>query len=56
MMKTIAALLPLALTLSLPAASRGEHEGQIQILLLGDSATEASIPADLHHRNRNSKT
>ena len=47
MMKTIAALLLLALTLSMPAASRAEHEGKIQILLLGDSATEASIPRKL---------
>ena len=47
MMKTIAALLLLALALSLPAESRAEHEGQVQILLLGDSTTEASIPRKL---------
>ena len=47
MMKTIAALLLLALTLSMPGTSRAEHEGKIQILLLGDSTTEASIPRKL---------
>ena len=47
MMKTITALLLLALVLSLPAESRAEHEGQVQILLLGDSTTEASIPRKL---------
>ena len=47
MKKTITALLLLALALSLPAELRAEHEGQIQILLLGDSTTEASIPRKL---------
>jgi len=47
MKKTIAALSLLALTLSMPAASRAEHDGKIQILLLGDSTTEASIPRKL---------
>ena len=47
MMKTITALLLLALALSLPAELRAEHEGQVQILLLGDSTTEASIPRKL---------
>ena len=28
----------------LPSLARAEHEGKVQILLLGDSATEASIP------------
>jgi lysophospholipase L1-like esterase len=47
MMKTIAALLLLTLTFALPVASRAEHNGKIQILLLGDSTTEASIPRRL---------
>ena len=47
MMKTIAALLLLALTFALPVASHAEHNGKIQILLLGDSTTEASIPRRL---------
>jgi lysophospholipase L1-like esterase len=47
MMKTIAALFLPALLLALPAASRAEHEGRIQVLLLGDSTTEASIPRKL---------
>lgn len=40
-MKTITTLLLLALTL---ATARAEHEGKIQILLLGDSTTEAKFP------------
>lgn len=47
MTKTIPALFLLALTLAMPTASRAEHEGKIQILLLGDSTTEASIPRKL---------
>ena len=47
MMKTIAALSFLALTLAMPGVSRAEHESKIQILLLGDSTTEASIPRKL---------
>jgi lysophospholipase L1-like esterase len=47
MIKTIPALFLLAFTLAMPATSRGEHEGKIQILLLGDSTTEASIPRRL---------
>jgi lysophospholipase L1-like esterase len=46
-MKPTTALLLLASTLALPAVSRAEHEGKLQILLLGDSATEASIPRKL---------
>jgi lysophospholipase L1-like esterase len=46
-MKPTTALLLLASALALPAASRAEHEGKLQILLLGDSATEASIPRKL---------
>ena len=34
-------------TLGVAAAARAEHEGKIQILLLGDSTTEASIPRKL---------
>lgn len=33
-----------ALLLAAPPLSRAEHEGKIQILLLGDSTTEGSIP------------
>jgi lysophospholipase L1-like esterase len=47
MKKTCFALSLLSLMFALPAASRAEHEGKIQILLLGDSATEASIPRKL---------
>lgn len=45
--RSITALCLLALTLSIPGTSRAEHEGKIQILLLGDSTTEASIPRKL---------
>jgi lysophospholipase L1-like esterase len=34
----------LAPTLLLPAAARAEHEGKVQILILGDSTAEGSIP------------
>jgi lysophospholipase L1-like esterase len=34
----------LAATVLLPAIARAEYQGKVQILLLGDSATEASIP------------
>lgn len=47
MTKTIPTLFFLALILAMPTASRAEHEGKIQILLLGDSTTEASIPRKL---------
>lgn len=43
-MKFLATLLLLVLTL---ATSFAEHEGKIQILLLGDSTTEAKIPKTL---------
>ena len=43
-MKTLAALILIALSLAAPVASRAEHDGKIQILLLGDSTTEAKIP------------
>ncbi len=45
--RTIAALFLLTLTLPLAGTARAEHEGKIQILLLGDSTTEASIPRKL---------
>ena len=47
MMKTIPFNLILVLMLAMPAASRAEHDGKIQVLLLGDSTTEASIPRKL---------
>ena len=34
----------LVATLFLPCSARAEHDGKIQILLLGDSTTEGSIP------------
>src|SRR5712671_6767606 len=43
-MKTFVALFLLALTFAAPATLRAEHEGKIQILLLGDSTTEAKFP------------
>ena len=47
MTKTLATLFLLAATLAMPAASRAECEGKVQILLLSDSTTEASIPRKL---------
>lgn len=44
MRPSAAALCLLATALAMPGNSRAEHDGKIQILLLGDSATEASIP------------
>jgi lysophospholipase L1-like esterase len=46
-MKTLAALLLLFLTFAAPDASHAEYEGKIQILLLGDSTTEAKFPKRL---------
>lgn len=43
-LKSLASALILALAAVAPVALRGEHDGKIQILLLGDSSTEASIP------------
>ena len=37
----------LALTLLLPAVLRAEHEGKVQILILGDSTAEGSVPRKL---------
>ena len=47
---TFAPMLALALMLSIvlpPACANAEHEGKIQILLLGDSTTEGSVPRRL---------
>ena len=44
MSKTIAPLILLASVLGMPTALYAEHEGKLQILLLGDSTAEASIP------------
>jgi lysophospholipase L1-like esterase len=46
-MKTSTALILLVLALTAPATSLAELDGKIQILLLGDSTTEASIPKAL---------
>jgi lysophospholipase L1-like esterase len=43
-MKRLTTLFLFVLFLAAPFASRAEREGKIQILLLGDSTTEASIP------------
>jgi lysophospholipase L1-like esterase len=43
-MKTVSALILLVLTLVAPFTLRAEHDGKIQVLLLGDSTTEAKIP------------
>jgi lysophospholipase L1-like esterase len=43
-MKCIATLLLCVFLFVMAGSSRAEHEGKIQILLLGDSATESSIP------------
>lgn len=47
MVRSIATLCLVVFTLAMPGSLRAEHEGKIQILLLGDSATEASIPRKL---------
>lgn len=44
MKKTVAVWSFLVLAVVLPVGARAEHEGKIQILLLGDSTTESSIP------------
>lgn len=45
LMKTIFSLLALSmLALLIPSFAQAEHEGKIQVLLLGDSTTEGSIP------------
>ncbi|APZ95017.1 SGNH/GDSL hydrolase family protein [Fuerstiella marisgermanici] len=40
-------LLTLVVCLVLPCSTRAEHEGKVQILLLGDSTTEGSVPRRL---------
>jgi lysophospholipase L1-like esterase len=47
-MRSLLSLLVLALIL---ATARAEHEGKIQILLLGDSTIEAAIPKQLHPKD-----
>lgn len=47
MTKMIAPLFLLTFALGMPVALHAEHEGKIQILLLGDSTAEASIPRKL---------
>lgn len=45
LMKTVFVLLALStLALLIPSYAQAEHEGKVQILLLGDSTTEGSIP------------
>lgn len=44
MMRATVAAFCLAFLFAFPGGLRAEHEGKIQILLLGDSATESSIP------------
>ncbi|MHB8897995.1 MAG: SGNH/GDSL hydrolase family protein [Thermoguttaceae bacterium] len=46
-MKSLMSLLLVLMVLLVPGISRGEHAGKIQILLLGDSTTESSIPRKL---------
>ena len=41
--RTLAAFLALAVFFT-PGSARAEHEGKLQIVLLGDSTTEGSIP------------
>lgn len=47
MMKPIVTLFVLVLAFASPVALYAEHQGKIQILLLGDSTAEASIPRKL---------
>jgi lysophospholipase L1-like esterase len=46
-MKYTTLILLAALLLAVPTGSRAEHEGKVQILLLGDSTAEGSIPRKL---------
>lgn len=46
-MKRVVAVVTLVLLWVCPAGARAEHEGKIQIVLLGDSTIEASIPRRL---------
>ncbi|MCX6906561.1 MAG: hypothetical protein NTY01_00810 [Verrucomicrobia bacterium] len=47
LIRTTALLLGIAVLAALPSASRGEHDGKLQILILGDSTAECSIPRKL---------
>jgi len=42
--RTFVAALLVALLFVIPTASRAEHEGKLQIVLLGDSTTEGGVP------------
>ncbi|MBI5684466.1 MAG: hypothetical protein HZC54_05265 [Verrucomicrobia bacterium] len=42
-----ALLFVIAALVALPVASRAEHDGKLQILILGDSTAECSIPRKL---------
>ena len=42
--RRVVLFLGIAALLAAPMASRGEHDGKVQILLLGDSTAEGSIP------------
>lgn len=44
LIRTTAFLLGVAALVATPVISRGEHDGKIQILILGDSTAEGSIP------------
>ena len=47
LIRTTALLLGVAMLVATPAATRAEHDGKVQILLLGDSTAEGSIPRKL---------
>jgi len=42
-----ALLFGIAALVALPVASRAEHDGKVQILILGDSTAEGGIPRKL---------
>lgn len=44
LIRTTAFLLGVAALVATPVTSRGEHDGKLQILILGDSTAEGSIP------------
>ena len=47
LIRTAALLLGIVAFVATPVASRGEHDGKLQILILGDSTAECSIPRKL---------
>ncbi|MCX6906558.1 MAG: SGNH/GDSL hydrolase family protein [Verrucomicrobia bacterium] len=47
LIRTTALLFVIAALMAAPIASRGEHDGKLQILILGDSTAECSIPRKL---------